>query len=219
MSRGSGPQDPAWDTSLPALPRGWGEGAGWRGTVLNLWAPPRAPHCLEGGCNPPSLAEALGRPRPPTDPAEEGVGRRDPWPGTCSPTFASPAWGPGGAGLPSGKIPEEEGESPASWPHLGSGWGCFHGFRLPAPEASSPTASYVGPAPHSLRTQKETHGAARAQNVSCAWGTLPPVGRTPTQAGQAPSAGWLIRAHGPPHPGVSGAHTDSQPVPTLKAAP
>lgn len=120
---------------FPACPPpGVGRGGRWRGTVLNLWAPPQAPHCLEGGFNPPSLAEALGRPRPPMDPAEEGAGWRDPWNLT---SLSCPAPAPPPL-LPSGKIPEEEGESPASWPHLGLGWGCFHGFRLPAPEASSP---------------------------------------------------------------------------------
>lgn len=120
--------------------------------ILNLWAPPQAPHCLQGGCNPPSLAEAQGRPGTPDGSCRRGCEAEGPLeshllltPGTCSPTSASsasnvqtPAWGPGGAGLPSGKIPEEEGENPASWPHLIQGGAEFSWFQTQSPDASSP---------------------------------------------------------------------------------
>lgn len=121
-----------WDTVLPALPRERGDGdrqflapslpaSGQRDSVSDDQNRLRvsrglgaAPHYSRAS-PPPALAEA-----PRQIPRERAWGRgtpgahaRPPLPHLCPNTG------------PSRKLPEEEGERQASWPHLGPGWAVF----------------------------------------------------------------------------------------------
>lgn len=85
-------------------------------------------------------------------------------PGTCSPTSASFR-----------KDPRGRRRKPSLLASPGFGVGLFSWFQTPSPGGLQPPLPPTW-GPHSLRAQKEPHGAARAQNVPCDLGNAAPSG-------------------------------------------